>query len=153
MTSPAGSTKSPAFADKVARMRLQLMPIYPLPAGPPHTKFPKTVLQFHLLTEEDLDSMAAYYSQSTPDEWTDRYPCVIGWDADFFADPSLSDEQRFVIKRRKLGKFIGLRGCETPDSEVKMRLKLTEARIQRHIEQSKNEQRAAEKGWMRWYGV
>lgn len=99
--------------------------------------------------------MAAHYSQTTTtrNEWTDQYPCVMGWDADFFADPSLSDEQRVSIKRRKLGKFIGLQGCDTPTSEVQMRLKFTEARIQRQIEQAKEDQRAVEKGWMRWYGV
>ncbi|EKG17679.1 hypothetical protein MPH_05128 [Macrophomina phaseolina MS6] len=144
---------SDAFTEKLNQMRLKIMPIHPLPGGAPSSAFPTTLLEFHLLTEEQLDSMASYYSQSVRNEWTDRYPCVMGWDDDFFADPALSDNDRVKIKLRKFGKFIGLRGCETPIQETKLRLSLAEARIQRATELAKQQQQAQEKGYLRWYGT
>ncbi|KAF4308950.1 hypothetical protein SLS57_004023 [Botryosphaeria dothidea] len=154
MQSPdSHSEKSGAFAKKLKHLRLKIMPIYPLPGGPPHSAFPQTLLEFHLLSEGQLDDLAAYYSQSTLNEWTEHYPSMMGWDAEFFADPALSNEARAKIKLRKFGKFIGLRGCETPIQETELRIKLAEARIQRSIELAKQEQQAYEKGTLRWFGV
>ncbi|KAB2577727.1 hypothetical protein DBV05_g3477 [Lasiodiplodia theobromae] len=145
--------KSEAFARKLSSLRLKIMPIYPMPSGPPHKDFPQTMLQFYLLTEEQLDSMAAYYSQSIVNEWTSQYPSVMAWDADFFADPALPEAERIKSKLRKFGKFIGLRGCDTPIEETAMQIRFAEARITREIEQAKEAKRALDKTWGRWYGV
>ncbi|KAF2088243.1 hypothetical protein K490DRAFT_40170 [Saccharata proteae CBS 121410] len=121
------------FASKIATLRLALCPLYPLPAGAPHPCFPSTILNFWLLSESQLDSLAAYYSQVTRDEYTDQYPKPMDWDADFMAEAPMTDAQRVQVKRRKFGKFIGLRGCDTPLSEVEMRLETTQARLRRIV--------------------
>ncbi|KKY16922.1 hypothetical protein UCDDS831_g06655 [Diplodia seriata] len=152
-TSSTTVKKSPAFARKLAHLRLSIAPIYPLPDGPPHVDFPATMLQFHLLTEAQLDALARYYSQSAPDEWTGQYPAAMGWDADFLADPALADADRVRIKLRKFGRFVGLRGCDTPVDETVARLRLAEARLEREIELQKDAERARDKLWRRWHGV
>jgi len=136
---------SPALQTKIAHMKLKLAPIYPLPAGPPHSSFPSTLLQYWLLTEQEIDSMAAYYHQTSPNPWTCQYPANMRWDSHFLAksDPLamskkeithlLTDEERLGVKRRMLGKFIGLRGWDTPTAEVKRKLRFLEDRLERNI--------------------
>jgi hypothetical protein len=85
-------------------MSLQLAPLVQLTTGAVHPSFPRTLLAFWLLTDAELDSLAHFYHQRTPCAWTSQYPCPVSW------PPGLSIEE----KRRKLGRFIGLRGCETP---------------------------------------
>jgi hypothetical protein len=48
------------LSKKIATLQLELAPLVPLPEGPPHLSFPKTFLAFHLLTEDELDSIAHY---------------------------------------------------------------------------------------------
>ncbi|KAK4890582.1 hypothetical protein LTR27_010744 [Elasticomyces elasticus] len=154
--------RNSALAKKIATLKLTLAPLVPLPSGPPHPAFPKTLMAFHLLTEAELDSIAHYYHQSTPGPWSDHYPASMNWDKDFLAKPTatitaatghtrrlseqekefltdllktvdelqhpvipsqpesedasssrnpyagLSEKDRIRIKRRKVGKFIGL---------------------------------------------
>jgi hypothetical protein len=45
----------------------------------------------------------------------------------------LSDEERLRVKRRMVGKFIGLMGCDTPIAEVKRKIKFFEDRLERSI--------------------
>lgn len=179
----------------------KLCPLYPQPCGPPHPKFPKTILHWLLLTEDELDDLAHYYSQSTPNAFTASYPAPMGWDSEFLernehptpqmmpwdwpwlqhcavtqsstpgraespadepesagwsqteshyilceAPPSrqsrsspsrlddrLSTAERIAIKRRKLGKFMGLRGCETPVPEMQKRIRFLELRLERAV--------------------
>ncbi|EMC95126.1 hypothetical protein BAUCODRAFT_56154, partial [Baudoinia panamericana UAMH 10762] len=98
---------------KIATLQLKLAPLVPLPSGPPHPAFPKTLMAFHLLTEEELDSIAHYYHQSTPGPWSNHYPACMNWDKDFLARP-MSSTSTTTVARRKVGKFIGLVGMETP---------------------------------------
>ncbi|KAF2836588.1 hypothetical protein M501DRAFT_996796 [Patellaria atrata CBS 101060] len=137
-----------AFTDKIAKLRLRLAPIHPLPTGPPHPAFPATYLHFYLLTEDELDSMARYYSQVSPDAYTFMYPECMRWDKAFLSPSNekseggangeeywrLTKSQRLWIKRRKFGKFIGLRGCETPVEEIKMRVRMLEVKARRDVE-------------------
>ncbi|KAK0628421.1 hypothetical protein B0T17DRAFT_491299 [Bombardia bombarda] len=95
---------NPAFKAKLAQMALPLAPLVQLTTGQVHPAFPSTWLNFWLLTEDQLDALAHFYHQRTPSLWSAHYPCPIVWDSAL----SLED------KRRKIGKFIGLRGCETP---------------------------------------
>ncbi|KAL9093849.1 MAG: hypothetical protein Q9165_003772 [Trypethelium subeluteriae] len=135
----APAKRSPDLAKKINQLRLNLAPIVLMPSGPAHPDYPKTILHFFLLTEEQLDSIAHYYHQSTPTIWTNSYPAPMNWDAAFFARQAgtgvLSDEKRVEIKRRKLGKFIGIRGCETPVEEVALRLQLLEAELIQNLRQ------------------
>ncbi|KAM7185455.1 hypothetical protein V8F33_012404 [Rhypophila sp. PSN 637] len=94
----------PLFPKKIQTLSLPLAPFVQLTSGLVHPAFPQTLLHFWLLTSDQLDALAAFYHQSPPCEWTAHYPCPIVY------HPGLSLEE----KRRKIGKFIGLRGCETP---------------------------------------
>jgi len=69
-----------------------------------HPVFPSILLNFWLLTSEQCDELAHFYHQRTPSEWTRHYPCPVEWRT----DATLEE------KRRRIGRFIGLRGCESP---------------------------------------
>lgn len=72
------------------------------------------------------------------------------WDPEFLARPDpermtkeemkglLSDEERLNVKRRMVGKFIGLRGCDTPATEVGRRIKFLEDRFERSVRVERN---------------
>lgn len=96
--------RNPGLARKIEQMALPLAPLVQLTTGFVHPAFPKTVLNFWLLTDEQLEALAQFYHQKTPGPWTAQYPCPITWNS------NLPLEE----KRRKMGKFIGLRGCESP---------------------------------------
>ncbi|KAI9640813.1 hypothetical protein NHQ30_010653 [Ciborinia camelliae] len=95
---------NPALAAKLAQMALPLAPLVRITNGEVHPSFPKLLVNFWLLTAAELDDLAHFYHQRTPCEWTMHYPCPIPWDVN--AD--------LEVKRRRLGRFIGLRGCESP---------------------------------------
>jgi hypothetical protein len=78
-----------------------------MPTGPPHPCFPKTILHFWLLSESEINSIAQYYSQTEPDEYTLTYPHPMLWDHQAFSQ--MSTTERICAKRRELALFIGLR--------------------------------------------
>ncbi|KAF2997789.1 hypothetical protein E8E14_003479 [Neopestalotiopsis sp. 37M] len=96
--------KNPGFHKKLQEMALPLAPLVQLTTGQVHPSFPSTLLRFWLLTDAELEGLAHFYHQRTPSRWTFHYPCPVAWDA------GLALEE----KRRRIGKFIGLRGCDTP---------------------------------------
>jgi len=96
--------RNPEFAQKLDQMRLNLSPLVQITTGYIHPAFPRTVLQFWLLTDHQLEELAHFYHQRTPSHLTGQYPCPVNWNS------SLPVED----KRRKIGRFIGLRGCESP---------------------------------------
>ncbi|KAM0280723.1 hypothetical protein ACHAQH_003893 [Verticillium albo-atrum] len=98
------AARSPAFREKLRQMALPLLPLVQVTTGDVHPSFPRTLLRFWLLTEAELDEMARFYHQRTPGPHSAKYPCPITWGANLTLDE----------KRRKIGKFIGLRGCLTP---------------------------------------
>ncbi|KAF2224028.1 hypothetical protein BDZ85DRAFT_184146, partial [Elsinoe ampelina] len=99
---------------RISRLRLPLAPLLPMPSGPPHPDFPLTLLAYHLLTEDQLDRLAHYYHQSTPGVYTNEYPAPVLWPRRRSSASLLDDDERIAIKRRKIGKFIGLVGMQTP---------------------------------------
>jgi len=160
-------------------------------------------MAFHLLTEDQLDSIAHHYHQSTPGPWTNHYPAQMNWDKEFLSQqptttssqstgrrhsrclsqqetdfltdliktvedlrkpvvPSqpeghegegrrnpfagLSEKERIRIKRRKVGKFIGLVGMETPAEEIAGRI---QASLDRAVERSREESMRTEEVMLR----
>ncbi|KAI2629739.1 hypothetical protein GGR54DRAFT_635920 [Hypoxylon sp. NC1633] len=93
-----------AFREKLQQMALPLAPLVQLTTGEVHPAFPGTLLNFWLLTDAQLEELAHFYHQRTPCRWTLHYPCPIAW----------SSAMPLEEKRRLIGRFIGLRGCETP---------------------------------------
>ncbi|KAK0656123.1 hypothetical protein B0T16DRAFT_451733 [Cercophora newfieldiana] len=133
-TRRATTTPNPAFATKLSQMRLNLAPLVQLTTGQIHPSFPHTLFNFWLLTDAELEELASFYHQRTPCQWTARYPCPVSW------PEGLSIE----AKRRKIGRFIGLRGCESP---VVARL-LSEREIENQARRSREEEEERRgKGW------
>ncbi|OCL01804.1 hypothetical protein AOQ84DRAFT_204011 [Glonium stellatum] len=146
----APSNRNLALASKIATLRLKIAPIICVTSGVPHPAFPNTMLAFWLLTEAQLDTMARYYSQSTPSKYTFMYPRTMGWDKAFLAvsrkDQAADDDRhvlsaadRIAIKRRKFAKFIGMRGCETPEWETQAHIRILERRIIRSLEEEETD--------------
>jgi hypothetical protein len=109
-TNPSTSTmlsqrpQNPDLQAKIAQMALPLAPLVRITSGEVHPYFPATLLNFWLLNNEQLDELAHFYHQRTPSDTSAHYPCPVIW------GKGLSLEE----KRRKIGRFIGLRGCESP---------------------------------------
>ncbi|KAH6952544.1 hypothetical protein BKA56DRAFT_437326, partial [Ilyonectria sp. MPI-CAGE-AT-0026] len=91
-------TKNLDLASKLEQMARCLFPLVELDQGLVHPAFPQTVLSFWLLTDEQLESLAQFYQQKIPNQYTDLYPCKITW------GHNMSREE----KRCEMGKFIGL---------------------------------------------
>ncbi|KAI8230794.1 hypothetical protein K4K57_006674 [Colletotrichum sp. SAR 10_99] len=126
------------FQEKMRQMRLPLVPLVQMSTGAVHPEFPATLLNFWLLTEAQLDDLARFYHQKTPSPWSASYPCPITWKS------GLTLEE----KRRKIGKFIGLRGCDTP---MRIRIK-TEEQIMEEARQARlAEDDEAMRRKMPWY--
>lgn len=85
---------------KLQHMRIPLSPFYQLRTGLVHPIFPKTVLQYWLLTSKQLNDLARFYNQSTQNRYAYHYPYPTFWD----------DEWPIEVRRRHFGWFIGLRG-------------------------------------------
>ncbi|KAF2199646.1 hypothetical protein GQ43DRAFT_375743, partial [Delitschia confertaspora ATCC 74209] len=112
---------------------------------------PWFLLQLFLLTEDQLDRMAHYYHQSTPNHYTYKYPVTMGWDPDFLEKPKsreeggegefrLNDLERLQIKMRKFAKFIGMRGAETPMWEAERQIQVLVCRV-KSVTQEEEEMR------------
>ncbi|KAF2459800.1 hypothetical protein BDY21DRAFT_270216, partial [Lineolata rhizophorae] len=71
--------------EKIAQMAVQLEPIVEVLSNEPHPACPKSLLGLFLLTEAEIDSMAHFYGQSTPHEFTRYYPGSMTWDKEYFA--------------------------------------------------------------------
>ena len=109
----------------VTHLASPLHPLLSVSTGLPHPAFPKTLLSYHVLTEQQLDELAHFYHQRTPTGLSFHYPApiVTRW----IRDAGISD------KRRRFGRFIGLKGCDSPGFAVE-ELPM-EADIERWIEE------------------
>ena len=96
--------KNPALHEKLRHMALPLAPLVQITTGTTHPAFPATLLNFWLLTDTELEELAAFYHQRTPSRWSRQYPCPVTWNSDAGLE----------TKRRRLGRFIGLRNCHSP---------------------------------------
>ncbi|MCJ1356952.1 MAG: hypothetical protein MMC33_006948 [Icmadophila ericetorum] len=115
------------FASRLTRLRTPLHALVSVSTGLSHPRFPPSMLHFYLLTESELDALAHFYHQRTPCAWSLSYPApVVGrWgrgsgsgsgSGSGTGASSSSSSQRAGLdeKRRRFGRFVGLRGCESP---------------------------------------
>lgn len=143
-----------AYFNAVNHLTTPLVPLISVTTGLPHPSFPRSLLQYHLLTHQQLDSLARWYHQSEPairesfdyPAWIPPYTNRDGSDTGF-------EEVPLSTKRRRWGRFIGLRGCESPtveESEEAL-VERMEREWQRARERARDEEIAREKGWRgRW---
>ncbi|KAH7021717.1 hypothetical protein B0J12DRAFT_687087 [Macrophomina phaseolina] len=96
----------PVFALIIQSLRRRIHPLLEIQTGDPHPEFPRTMLHYHLLTEKQLDSIAAYYSQAVRDEHSDSYPRPIDWNHEALS--YMDNKERVYTKRRLIGQFIGV---------------------------------------------
>jgi hypothetical protein len=97
-------TQNPDLQAKISQLALPLAPLVQLTSGQIHPSFPPTLLHYHLLTDAELEDLAHFYHQRTPCALTTHYPKPMNWKAGLTVDE----------KKRKWGRFMGLRGCESP---------------------------------------
>ncbi|KAL8794272.1 MAG: hypothetical protein Q9195_003098, partial [Heterodermia aff. obscurata] len=160
-------SSSPTFPSRLQHLRTPLRPLISITTGLPHPLFPSSLLHYHLLTATDLDELAHYYHQRTPSEFSFGYPLPVVQRWHIPAPPTASDEQMKDIqgllfsssdvngtaeleaKRRRFGRFVGLRGCESPSDEGEMR---REMELWVANEMRKREERDAEKRFWREKG-
>ena len=72
---------NPAFVQSLQHLCTPLIPLVSVSTGLAHPEFPTSLLQYHLLTHEQVDDLARWYHQVSPpvaETW--KYPCPIpGW--------------------------------------------------------------------------
>lgn len=153
----------------LAHLAHPLVALVSVSSGKPHPDFPRTLLSYHLLTHEQLDNLARHYHQ-TVDAGEARwmYPAPIGWGKVWCGSQASQNsscnatEKRHLVnletKRRRWGRFIGLKGCESPtedrteDSSEQSRedlLERMERQWQKALKQAEEERRLKEKIWGR----
>ena len=132
----------PLFKRHVDHLRLPLQPLLSIQTGVAHPSFPPTLLHYHLLTEAELDELTHFYHQRTPSSSSFSYPAPIveRWKRDANIDD----------KRRRFGRFVGLRGCESPLEAQRMQHEMDRwvaARIKRGLEQEAEKEMWRSKGY------
>ncbi|GJP90211.1 unnamed protein product [Aspergillus niger] len=111
----------------LAHFRTPLHPLVSSTTGHQHPDFPRSSLQYNLLTSEQLDRLAVHFHQVDPPvRGTFWYPVRIvqPWIRREGAKGYVADEELGLeVKRRRFGRFIGLRGCEEilPSGSLKRR--------------------------------
>lgn len=95
----------------------KLAPLVHCLSGMPHPYFPKSMLSFNLLTSAQLDALALHFEQVyPPNQATFHYPKPIKpWLTTNGLVRNLGVNTD--VKKRRFGRFIGLRGCESPARE------------------------------------
>ncbi|KAL9020972.1 MAG: hypothetical protein Q9185_001799 [Variospora sp. 1 TL-2023] len=125
---PKPTNASVQYRRKLTHLCTPLAPLLSVTSGAAHPAFPRTMLHYNLLTEDQLNELAHHYHQRTPSQWSLCYPLpVVGrWhvaDDNNGSAPGRGQGQgpgqgqgvaRLEDKRRRFGRFVGLRGCESP---------------------------------------
>lgn len=109
---PNRSIHPPTLQKTINHLLTPLNPLISVSTGQTHPSFPPNLLSYRLLTSSQLDDLARHYHQVYPPvQETAWYPVTIppwiGVDGD-------GKGVDLATKRRRFGRFIGLRGCETP---------------------------------------
>ncbi|KAL1985732.1 hypothetical protein VTN96DRAFT_7480 [Rasamsonia emersonii] len=104
----------PNFFATLHHLSRPLCPLVSITTGRAHPSFPRTILAYHLLTSTQLDDLARHYHQIWP-----PVPETFGYPIRVRAWIGTPEEKSVDIetKRRRIGRFFGLRGCESPVAE------------------------------------
>ena len=172
--SPTTRRNKQQYLHSVEHLRAPLVPLISVSNGLSHPHFPTSLLQYHLLTHGQLDSLARWYHQVTPPvEETFQYPAWIpAWTSIHPSHAAAVNGEAAVdvdleTKRRRWGRFIGLRGCDTPTVEMEDGVPVQseeatrerpdelarrmEREWRRALERAEEESQAWEKSWRgRW---
>lgn len=105
----------PDFDPLIQFLSQRLEPLVDCISGQIPADFPDTLLAYQLLTHKQLDNLACFFQQTAPaTQETLFYPAPM-------QKPWIGTRaERGVAldtKRRRFGRFIGLRGCESPTVE------------------------------------
>ncbi|KAJ0421072.1 hypothetical protein BJY00DRAFT_312493 [Aspergillus carlsbadensis] len=108
------STFHPEFQPTIARLSRPLHPLVSITTGLTHPSFPKSMLAFNILTSSELNELAIHFHQTYPPaRETFRYPLPVKpWIATNGLVRDLGVDVE--VKRRRFGRFIGLKGCDSP---------------------------------------
>ena len=127
---------------RFAHVLRPLAPLLSIETGVAHPRFPRTLLQYYLLTSAELEDLAHFYHQRTASTFSMQYPMpvVSRWHAP--ADTELVDAEILELseilgmplddehmrslrqlksKRHRFGRFLGLQGLESGNGEGTMR--------------------------------
>ncbi|KAJ6015430.1 hypothetical protein N7540_010021 [Penicillium herquei] len=110
--SPLQIPPHPDFTRLIEIFSQPLHPLRSCTSNQAPANFPKTVFAWQVLTNEQLDDLARFFHQTSPPTLETRnYPLPIDkpWIGPK-ADPFVTVE----TKRLRFGRFIGLKGCESP---------------------------------------
>jgi hypothetical protein len=141
---PESNARPSVHTRRFKHLLRPLCPLLSVETGLPHPDFPQTLLHYHLLSDSQLDELAHFYHQRTPGEHSMDYPMpvVARWwapaeqeleegEIDEMEDVrkilGTMDDQRSAEvagieeKRRRFGRFLGLRNCESSTGEGDMR--------------------------------
>ncbi|KAJ6103306.1 hypothetical protein N7486_005733 [Penicillium sp. IBT 16267x] len=102
----------PDFTAALDYLRQKLHPLVSCTTAQIPPDFPRTMLSYHLLTNDQLDNLARYFHQTSPPvSETYMYPAPIQkpW-----VGTAMETDVDLETKRRHFGRFIGLRGCDSP---------------------------------------
>ena len=136
------SERNPVLAEKISQMRLTIAPIVHVETGQPAPDFPATMLDLFLLTESQLDALAAYYHQTSLTDLTHQYPQTMNWSQPFLdhndalpENCQLGELERLKVKMRMFARFIGMRGADTPRWEYERQVEILRNKIQRSVQE------------------
>lgn len=158
-------TSEESYLDRtISHLGTQLVPLISVKTGQPHPDFPRSLLQYQLLTHDQLDALARHYHQ-TIDAGRERwdYPCPIGWGKVWCGSTPMprigieAEERRYLVdlitKRRRFGRFIGLKVDDSPVRESAAQEESLVQRMEREwrnaLRRADNEQKMREKMWGR----
>lgn len=112
---PTSHNFHPDFIALLRHLEFRLSPLVNCVTGEAHPDFPATMLAYNLLTHEQCDALCRHFHQVWPPvPETAEYPVLIRpWIGSKFE--ALMD---LDTKRRRIGQFIGLKGCDSPVYEA-----------------------------------